>query len=181
VQEGSFERRLFDFLSGAALRWNQMPDDFERFIYPGIDFAVPSDPVRYERRLIERFPEEAEAIRRYFRDIRAVSRWYILGIQEQMMPAPLAFLLALYRRLGRSKATQTTGEYLEHNFRSPGLRALLASQWADYGLPPRESAFTLHALVIGSYFRGGWFPEGGAGRIARTFERASRQAQGRSG
>ena len=40
VQEGSFERRIFDFLSGAALRWNQMPDDFERFIYPGVDFPL---------------------------------------------------------------------------------------------------------------------------------------------
>ena len=62
LQEGSFERRLLDFLSGGALRWNRLPDDFERFIYPGIDFAVPSDPLRYEKRLIERFPGEGEAI-----------------------------------------------------------------------------------------------------------------------
>ena len=47
---------------------------------------------------------------------------------------------------------------------------MLASQWGDYGLPPSESAFALHALVIGELLKGGWFPEGGAGRIARTFE-----------
>ena len=38
-----------------------MPDDFERFIYPDLDFAVPSDPERYRARLVERFPEEAAA------------------------------------------------------------------------------------------------------------------------
>ncbi len=147
-----------------------MPDDFERFIYPGVDFAVPSDASRYEGRLIERFPDEAEAIRGDFRDLRAVARWFILGIQQQMMPGPLAFLVALRRRFGAARATQTTGAYLERHFRSPQLKALLASQWGDYGLPPKESAFTIHALVAGSYLRGGWFPEGGAGRIARTFE-----------
>jgi all-trans-retinol 13,14-reductase len=65
---------------------------------------------------------------------------------------------------------QTTGEYLDHHFKSSELKALLASQWADYGLPPSESAFALHALVVRSYFQGGWFPDKGASRIARTFE-----------
>ena len=170
LQNGTIERRLLDFLSDRALRWNRMPDDFERFVYPGFDFAVPSDPRRYEARLVARFPDEAAAIRGYFRDLRAVARWHVLGVQQQMMPRPLAFLLAQYRRLGAAKATQTTGDYLERHFRSPELKALLASQWGDYGLPPRDSAFAIHALVVGSYFEGGWFPEGGAGRIARTFE-----------
>ena len=178
LQQGTFERRLLDFLSGGALHWNRMPDDFERFIYPGFDFAVPADPSRYQARLIECFPDEAQAIRRYFRDLRAVARWHVLGLQQQMMPGPLAFLLAQYRRLGAAKATQTTGDYLQRHFRSPQLKALLASQWGDYGLPPRESAFAIHALVVGSYFRGGWFPAGGAGRIARTFEQSIEASSG---
>ena len=63
LQSGTIERRLLDFLSDRALRWNRMPDDFERFVYPGFDFAVPSDPRRYEARLVARFPDEAAAIR----------------------------------------------------------------------------------------------------------------------
>ena len=170
LQRGSMMRTLFDFLSDGALEWNCMPDEFERFVYPGLDFSVPSDPQRYQARLIARFPDEAGAIRRYFRDLRTVASWHVLGIQQQVMPAPLAFLLAQWRRLGAAKATQTTGEYLKRHFRSPQLRALLATQWGDYGLPPSESAFAMHALVVSSYFNGAWFPQGGAGRIARTFE-----------
>ncbi len=170
LQEGSFERRFLDFLSGGALRWNRMPDDFERFVYPGLSFAVPSDPARYQERLVERFPEEARAIRQHFRDLSAAARWAVLCIQEQMTPRPLAFCLRQWRRLGAANATQTTGATLDRHFRSPQLKALLASQWGDYGVPPKESAFAIHALVAGSYFRGGWFPAGGAGRIARTFE-----------
>ena len=88
----------------------------------------------------------------------------------QMAPRPLAFLIAQIQRFGAAKATETTAEYLERNIRSPEFRALLATQWGDYGLPPKESAFALHALVVASYLNGGWFPVGGAGRIARTVE-----------
>jgi phytoene dehydrogenase-like protein/NAD(P)H-flavin reductase len=170
LQPGTFIRSLFDFLSDGTLGWNRMPDDFERFVYPGFAFAVPSDPRRYEGRLIERFPDEADAIRRYFRDLGAAARWHILGVQQQMAPAPLAFLIAQARRFGAAQATQTTDAYLQRHFRSRELKALLATQWGDYGLPPKQSAFALHALVVGSYLNGGWFPEGGAGRIARTIE-----------
>jgi len=178
LQPGTFMRSLFDFLSGGELRWNRMPDDFERFVYPDFAFAVPSDPRRYQARLIERFPKEADAIRHYFSDIRAVARWSVLGIQQQMAPAPVALLLAQFRRFGAAQATQTTAAYLEHHFRSRELKALLATQWGDYGLPPKQSAFALHALVVDSYFNGGWFPQGGAGRIARTIETGIEAAGG---
>ena len=95
-----------------------------------------------------------------------------------MTPRPVAFLMAQLERFGAAKATGTTAEYLERNIRSPELKTLLATQWGDYGLPPKESAFALHALVIGSYLNGGWFPVGGAGRIARTVERGIEAAGG---
>jgi phytoene dehydrogenase-like protein/NAD(P)H-flavin reductase len=170
LDKGSIVRTVIDFLSGGALEWNKMTDEFERFLYPGLHFAVPSDPERYLQRLIERFPDEAPAIRTYFRDLRSVALWHVLGIQQQFLPQPLAFLFAQWRRLGAAKATQTTGEYLRRHFRSPELKALLASQWGDYGLPPGQSAFALHALVVNSYLGGAWFPQGGAARIARAFE-----------
>jgi all-trans-retinol 13,14-reductase len=170
MQPGTRPRLLFDFLSGKELEWNQMPDDFERFIYPGLDFAEPSDPKRYEERLIERFPDEAKAIRCYFVDLVEAANWHVQGTMQSMLPWPLNFLLAQWRRLSSQKAMQTTGEYLSGHFKSTELKALLASQWGDYGLPPDESAFALHALVVWSYLDGGWFPKGGASRIARTFE-----------
>lgn len=171
VEPGSQARAFFDYLSGGALRWNRMTDEFERFVYPGLDFRVPSDPGRYEERLIGRFPDEARAIRRYFRDVRAVERWDILGFTRGFVPKQVEPLLRMIQRLTGGKAVQTTKQYLDRHFRSPLLRALLASQWGDYGLPPSQSAFAIHAQIVAHYLHGAWFPEGGSGRIARTFER----------
>ncbi len=170
VEPGSQPRAIFDYLSGGALRWNRMAEEFERFVYPGLDFRVPSDPRCFEQRLIDRFPDEARAIRRYFRDVRAVGRWDVLGIARGFVPKPLEPLLRMIQRLTGGKAVQTTKRYLDRHFHSPLLRALLASQWGDYGLPPSRSAFAIHAQIVTHYLHGAWFPDGGSGRIARTFE-----------
>ncbi|MBV35056.1 MAG: all-trans-retinol 13,14-reductase [Rickettsiales bacterium] len=170
MQPGSHVRGLFDFLSGKALTWNPMPADFERFIYPGLKLAQPSNPKQYEDRLIKRFPDEAAAIRRYFVDVMAAANWLSSGTFQAVLPWPLSFLLSQWRRFGSQKAMQTTGEYLNRQFVSAELKAVLASQWGDYGVPPNESAFALHATVVRHYLHGAWFPCGGASRIARTFE-----------
>ena len=178
IGPGTQARAIFDYLSGGALRWNRMTDELERFVYPGLTFAVPSAPQRYQQRLVEQFPDEAGAIQRYFRDLRAATRWTRLGFMRGMVPGPVEPVLRLIQRYTGAKATQTTKAYLERNFRSPLLRALLASQWGDYGLPPGRSAFAIHAQIVTHYLDGAWFPDGGASRIARTFEKGIERAGG---
>ena len=134
---GSQVRAYFDYLSGGELEWNRMPEDYDRFVYPGLDLRASSDPERYERSLVEAFPDEARAIRRYFKDVRRTAAWTTLGFAQQMVPRPAAPLLGLLQRLTGRTATGTTKAYLDARFRSPALRAVLASQWGDYGLPPR--------------------------------------------
>lgn len=175
---GSQVRAYFDYLSGGELEWNRMPEDYDRFVYPGLDLRASSDPEHYERSLIEAFPAEARAIRRYFKDVRRTAAWTTLGFAQQMVPRPAAPLLGLLQRLTGRTATGTTKAYLDARVRSPALRAVLASQWGDYGLPPSRSAFAAHAMIVSHYLGGGWFPEGGSARIARTFEKGIEQAGG---
>jgi hypothetical protein len=82
------------------------------------------------------------------------------------LPLFLSQLIRLVNRLSGRLALMTTGEYLRKNFKDPLLRALLASQWMDYGLPPFQSAFAIHALIVNHYFDGAWYPQGGSGVIA---------------
>lgn len=170
LDEGTSIRKLFDFLSGGQLGWNKMPDDFEHFVYPGLDFFVPSNQRQYEQRLIKKFPKEETAIRRYFADMDEIMTWMMVNVNKDTPPWPISWLLKMWNRRGEKKATQTTAEYFDAHFKSPELKSLLASQWPDYGLPPAESAFVLHSIVVRSYANGAHFPDGGSSRIARTFE-----------
>jgi len=170
MDEGTLPRSFMDFLSGGRLKWNPLPNEFEKFIYPGFTFSVPSDPVEYEARLVSCFPGEEKAIHRYFRDIQSIQRWSVLSFFKHFMPPFPGVIFDVASRLGRGKGVMTTKEYLDRNITDPLLKAVLVSQWGDYGLPPSKSAFAIHALIAGHYFRGAWFPQGGSSRIARTME-----------
>jgi phytoene dehydrogenase-like protein len=58
------------------------------------------------------------------------------------------------------------------------LRAVLASQWGDYGLPPGASAFPVHATIAHHYRNGAYYPAGGAGSIAGSVRKIVEEAGG---
>ncbi len=175
---GGSSRGLMDLITGGALEWTQMPDDFEVFHYPGLEFRVPSDPRRYRRRLIEAFPGEARAIETYFRDVARAASWY--GMQSwSWSGGPVGSAVGLAARAGRRLGLQTTEQYLSRRFTDPRLRALVASQWGDYGLTPARSAFAVHALIVQHYLQGGWFPRGGSEAIATACTAVIEAAGGR--
>lgn len=167
VGEGAYERQLFDFLSGGELQWNKMPDAFDRYWRPSGEFSVPSNVERYQADLIERFGA-ARQVKAYFKDITKAARWSIFQVTSRSLPQPIRFFTEALCRATSRTPLSTVDEVLRRHFDDPELRALLASAWGDYGLPPKEAAFAIHALVSASYANGGWFPAGGAGRIART-------------
>ena len=43
---------------------------------------------------------------------------------------------------------------------------MLCGQWGDMGLPPKKSTFMVHAMIARHYLHGGYYPVGGAWKIA---------------
>lgn len=176
--EGGTGRAVFDYLTNHNLRWHKMPDPFEKFVYPDFTFEVYSDPVRFRADLIQRFPGEQAAIRRYFKDIQNAAFWFGAHSMLELFPAWLHPLLKrIVRNLG-AIARQTTQHYLERHFQDTQLKALLASQWGDYGLSPSQSCFGIHSLIVNHYLNGGWYPVGGAKAIAQSIIPVIEQAGG---
>jgi phytoene dehydrogenase-like protein len=86
----------------------------------------------------------------------------------ELFPKGLQPLLRRMVRLWGAIARQTTQHYLNRNFQDVRLKAVLASQWGDYGLPPSQSSFGIHSVIVTHYFHGGWYPVGGAKSIAQS-------------
>jgi all-trans-retinol 13,14-reductase len=164
---GEQGRKLFDFLTDGVLDWNRMPHVFEKFIYPEFSFDLPSDPKEYLRTLQEKFPAEKNALAKYFKDCFKAALWYGVEALEEVFPGALRPLVGLATGFLGGISRQTTKAYLDKNFKEDRLKSLLASQWGDYGLPPSQSAFGLHATIVQHYLKGGWYPVGGAGELAR--------------
>jgi phytoene dehydrogenase-like protein len=168
MAQGSMGRQLFDFVTGGGVDWHKMPSPFEKFIYPDFTFDVPDDQTAYQEALVSRFSDERSAIGQYFTDVRAARKWFDTSVFARSSPKVLGSFISLGNRGSEKLALSTTGEYLERHFRSQQLKAVLASQWGCYGLPPGESAFVIHALIVCHYLRGGYYPVGGSGTIAQS-------------
>ena len=160
MNEGKTSRRFMDLITGGQVSWRQMADPYDLFIYPDLEFEVPTGLGNYQARLIERFPDSAKEIRRYFKALKLAANWGERTFAAKIFPRQIGPVLLAY---GRKLGTSTTAQVLEKYISDPTLRGLLATQWGDYGLPPSVSAFTQHAMVTKDYFDGGFYPaEGGA-------------------
>ena len=167
MQEGSMLRNLINWLTEGNLKWNKMGEPFEKFVYPDLTIPVHSPEERFRETLKEKWPEEGKGIDRYFSDVKATAGWFGRHVTLKAMPSFLEKLSSPIEIPGRHGALMTTKEYLEHRFKSPELRAVVASQWGDYGLPPSQSAFVIHSLIVAHYLDGGFYPVGGSGNIAK--------------
>ncbi len=171
VHPGSLPRRLFDFITAGELDWTRLPDPFDRFVYPNLDFGQVGDPERFKQDLTERFPNEAEGIRAYFADVKRAAGWMRLEAMAAASSAAVARAWRLLALRHRRLALSTTAEVLRKHISDQRLRALLASQWGTYGLTPSRAAFAVHATLTQHYSKGAYYPVGGARRIAECVKK----------
>lgn len=176
--EGMMGRRLFDFITDAGVTWNAMPDVYDVFVYPNLQVRACKGKTNFRTALIDAFPNERANIEQYFRDLKSAIRWFNRHVMAMAAPAPLSNLVRAANRLSAGLPLEVTRHYLERRFRDPRLRAVVTSQWADYGLPPGQSAFATHAVIATHYLNGAWYPAGGAGEIAKATGAAIRAAGG---
>ena len=162
-------RRIFDVISDGQLQWAHMDAAYDRIIIGEKSYDLVAGRDNLAAELKKNFPDEAEAIERYLRLIKRVSGALEGFFAGQAMPPRLARLYEHTRRLLLPRECfMSTREVLEGLTQNQQLIAVLTGQWGDYGLPPRDSSFLMHAAVVKHYFAGGNYPVGGAGQIAAT-------------
>jgi all-trans-retinol 13,14-reductase len=162
-------RAAFDYLTGGQLEWAPMPDIYDRIVLGGRTFEFPTGLERLRARLKDYFPNEASAIDSYLAAVQSAQKASRLYFAEKAVPRPIARLAGgLMRAPFLRWATQSTLDVLRRFTQNEELIAVLTAQWGDYGLPPAQSSFGIHAIVAAHYFNGASYPVGGASRIAET-------------
>jgi len=169
---GTLLRRLFDHLTDGELAWEDLGEVYDRIVI-GEETPDVYDFVRgreaWRARMHEYFPAERDAIDRYIEHVRATTRTTRRYFLEKALPPSLALIGGpLLRRPALREARRTVRDVLGDLTRNPRLAGVLAGQYGDYGLPPGQASWLMHALLVGHYFAGGAYPVGGASRIAAT-------------
>ena len=172
-------RLAFDHLTEGRLHWNAMPDVYDRVIIAGRRYDFPSGMERFRERMKQYFPEESAAIDGYIAAVCSAAAASGAFFASKAIPAVISRMLGPFmsRKFLRF-ADQTTAQVLNGLTRNKELIAVLTGQWGDYGLPPGQSSFAMHATVAYHYFEGAGYPVGGASEIAAGIAPVIEQAGG---
>jgi all-trans-retinol 13,14-reductase len=169
VGKATRTRKMFDYLSGGELQWAPMDDEYDRFYVGDKVFNAVAGKQQFRDNLVAQFPDEAQAIDRYLKLLdRSGDALSAFGMSRGM---PALMRLAIKPMLAwrlRGAYGRKTWDVLSELTDNEELIAVLCGQWGDMGLPPKRSPFLAHAMIARHYLYGGYYPVGGAWRIADT-------------
>lgn len=165
----TFLYQLFSYVTNGQLQWAEMDDVYDKIIIAGkqYDYVKGSKPFADKMKLY--FPGEEKAIDEYLKLINETSRAAAKFFSEKALPPFMGSLLGFFmKRKFLKYSDKTTLEVLQSLTSNKELIAVLAAQYGDYGMPPSNSSFAIHAMVAKHYLNGGAYPIGGSQRIAET-------------
>ena len=162
-------RRVFDDITDGQLKWADMGEVYDRIVIGEDKYDLVKGRKNFIKKLSEYFPEEEDNIKEYVRRVKETVRNGKLFFLDKALPGPVSAVAGPFLRRKTLKASgQTVAEVLAEITDNKRLRAVLAGQYGDYGLSPKDGSFFIHAMVVNHYFEGGAYPIGGSARIAET-------------
>lgn len=168
-QEESMVRKAFDFVSDNKIKWAEMGEVYDQAIIDGDVYNFKTGRENQINQMINYFPQEEKAIRRYYDLLQKVGGASIWFFSERTMPDWLSKTMGHFMRKGFLKySNRTTYEVIKELTDNEKLISVLCSQCGNYGLPPKKSSFGIHAVVTDHFIEGGNYPVDGAGSIAKS-------------
>ena len=164
-------RRIFDYITDGKLQWADMGRVYDRIIIGEKEYELVKGIENFKEQLAQYFPEEEKAIDEYVDLVFAVVKSMGSFFSAKALPPFLSRLLGgKMRKKHLEYAGKTTDEVLRSITQNETLIKVLTGQYGDYGLPPKQSSFAMHATVVRHYFNGGSFPVGGSSEIVNTID-----------
>lgn len=162
-------KKMFDFVSDGKLKWAPMDAEYDRFYVGDKVFSAIAGKQEFRDNLVQRFPNEEQAIDAYLKLLGKVGKAITaLGMERVLRPWQRALMWPYLRYLKPKWAYQNTYEVLSGLTEDQDLIAVLCGQWGDMGLPPKRSVFLMHAMIARHYLHGGFYPVGGSWQIAKN-------------
>ncbi|MCB9594154.1 MAG: NAD(P)/FAD-dependent oxidoreductase [Sandaracinaceae bacterium] len=170
VTDHSLTGRILTALTDGKLEWASLGDVYDEFHYPdGFRIDFPDTPADFRQNLIDAFPDETKAIDEYLHLVRAVSKSMKTYYLSRLAPEKVGRVTDLmFGREAKKYLTTSTLDTIRELTDDPHLQSVFAAQWGYYGSVPSRSSFAMQALVVKHFFHGGYYPVGGASRIAQT-------------
>ncbi|MFI6315240.1 phytoene desaturase family protein [Nocardia fusca] len=153
------------------------PDGFDVLAFPSVTFKVPRGWDAYRDRLIETFPEDAAALKRYVRIIRRLAD----AVDRALTPASTRGAAATLLRAGWAApfAMLPLARLLDICGVGPAPRPVLGGQTPAYAASADRAPAIVQAGYLKNYVEGGaYFPVGGGQVLSASMAEVVRAGGG---
>jgi all-trans-retinol 13,14-reductase len=160
--------KMFKYITGGRLQWADMGDVYDKMFFGDDQYDYVKDPDEFKARMKSYFPQEEKAIDAYVDLVYATQKSQRFFFAEKMLPPFLGKFLGKLLRKKALKGNISTLEVLSKLTSNRKLIAVLTAQFGDYGLPPAQSSFMMHAVLAKHYMKGAAYPVGGSQQIFQS-------------
>lgn len=160
--------RLLSYLGlDKNIKWVKS-DPFQKFIYPKHTVRVPLDIPKYEKILIELFPNESKGITNFFEALKRIwvemNKMPIFPSKPQLITFPIQYPVTFKYR------NKTLKDLLDEHLDNEELKAILSSLCGYLGSPAsRLSAIYYANMMMCFHLGGAGYPKGGFQKLADVF------------
>jgi all-trans-retinol 13,14-reductase len=166
--EKSFLRKIFNYLTDDKLKWESMGKVYDEVIIGNDMYSFDAGEDALKKKLYDYFPAEHKVIDLYFKKVKKAALWSSIFFMQKSFPKFLQLTIGtLVKIMFNRYAAKTTYEVMHGLTQNNKLIGVLCSQCGNYGLPPRQSSFAVHAVIVNHFIDGGYYPVGGADQIAK--------------
>ncbi len=162
-------RGLFDFITNSKVEWEDMGEVYDVIKIANDTYELKAGKENFRKQLVAYFPDEEKAIYNYLNLIQKVNK---LGgaffLEKTFKPILSKTLGALLRKRYAKYSQKTTYDTLSELTSNKRLIAVLCGQFGNYGLTPKFSSFAAHAMIVGHFMQGGYYPKGGVDSISNA-------------
>jgi all-trans-retinol 13,14-reductase len=161
--------RLFQYITDGKLQWEDMGEVYDRIVFEDKTYDLVKGRENLVSKLKSEFntPEDQAAIDRYMEAVKNVIKASRNYYSMKVIPGWLGRWIRKWNsRKFLKYSNRTTLDILRSITKNEKLIGVLCGQYGDYGLPPGQSSFAMHAILVSHYFNGGYFPVGGSSNIA---------------
>lgn len=169
LAEGEGLQKLFDFLFDKKVKWNYMGSVYDQVRIGEKIFNFKAGKDAFIEELVSSFPEERQTLASYLKIIEKCNKKAQWFFAEKAFNRFFSKYYGWLLKRGFNKyAQKSTQEVLDEISDNKMLKAVLSAQCGNYGLTPGKSSFVAHALIVGHFLNGGYYPEGGSDVMAEA-------------
>lgn len=172
--------KIFKYVTEGKLKWAEMDDVYDKMFFGNEVFDFTKGAEEFKQKMKSYFPAEKDqkAIDRYVDLIYSTQRTQKLYWLEKILNPFLSMLFGNFMRKKGLTGNRSTLEVMKEVTDNPKLLAVLTGQYGDYGLPPAQSSFMMHSMLVKHYMNGGNYPVGGCQQMFETIAPVIQKAGG---